>query len=395
MTDAAAAPAAVETATSTETNEAPESSDFFVDAKSPFLTPHDRRQRLLSRLRNGAATEPSPPQRSEAAPPPSEESGTTDDASDSPSSEGSESEAAEVAPEAAKPEKPAEKPPEKRAAADREREDREAEVRLSRLSRELRDAKADALEAKEGARQYRELNEKLTRAKGDAYAAVQLLPELLGMDFGELADFVVANESRFKEQQRYAQLPPDVREELEAAKRDRVARETREREEGERTAREARFTTYRDSATRFLDTHKEDYPLAHAIGWAPQQIARSAIDRDTRDARPLLDELEKNLRSELTGAFSNAQVLTALIRDDAALADKVRQALAAASPKKPEKSPAAASLRSGTTGATEGPSSLSNGVVASDTATSLSMREQRRRRVMEASKAWLYGGKQA
>lgn len=343
------------------------------------LTPHERRERLLAKLRErsgaGDVGSSSPGGGSDAAPDsahePAREPGAAGDS------------------DAADEQKP-------RPESREEREQKDLELRLSRVSRELREARAEALEAKEAVTQYRQLTDKIKRAKSDAYSAIQLMPELYGFDFGQLADFVVQNEGRFREQQKYSQLPPDVREEIELARRERQERHEKAQKEQAYQQEVERFTTYQKSAETFLESNKEDYPLSHAIGWAPGQIARTAIERGTRDARPLLDELEKNLRDQLVGAFGNAQVLRALVGHDRTLADKVRQALdsnGSSSNVKPNKSPAAASFRSGTEQpiTREGPASISNGVASSDTADYQTRRDLRRQRVMEEAKRFFHG----
>jgi hypothetical protein len=270
-------------------------------------------------------------------------------------------------------------------------EDRELELRLARVSRDLRDARADALEAREKVQRFDALAAKLAKAKGDPLLAVDMLPELIGMDYGQLADAIIANEDKFRNRHKYAELPPDVREELELARKERLSRTEREQEEQQKAAQTERFTRYKDSAATFLENNRTDYPLTHALGWGAGQIAREAITRNSRDARAIASQLETNLRSELTEALSKPEVLRALIAVDKTLVSKIQQGL---SPTQPNKSQTAASFRSGSQqGSMEGPRSLSNGATASDTAATQSHKSERRRRFAEAFKATYGGGR--
>ena len=333
-----------------------------------------RRERVIRRLREGRRERPA----SSASSPPvpdadgTDGAGATDGASDSADHAPGESEATEVAPK-------------------NNSEDRELELRLARVSRDLRDARADALEAREKVTRYETLTAKLAKAKGDPLAAVELLPELIGMDYGQLADAIIANESRFRDKHRYAELPADVREELELARKDRLARQDREKQEQDKAAQNERFTRYKQSAATFLETNRADYPLTHALGWGAGQIASEAIKRNSRDARAIATQLETNLRSELTEALSKPDVLRALVAVDRTLLGKIQQGLS--STNKPDKSHTAASFRSGSQGSAEGPRSLSNGATASDTAATQSHRDERRRRFAEAFKSTYGGGR--
>lgn len=257
-------------------------------------------------------------------------------------------------------------------------DDSEYALRLSRMQRELRDARADAVEATHKARALDALGEKLGKARGDAYALVNLLPELIGMDFGQLADYVVENESKFREQQRFAQLPREIREELDLARRERLERQRQREVESQRAYEADRFAGYRDSTKAFLEENRDEYPLSYAIGWAPEQIARAALERGTRDARGLLEELEGNLREQFSAAMSNEAIVGALVGRDAAIAEKLSKFLGGRS----NKGMAAASMRSGEQAYRSGADSLSNHSVSSDTSNYQSKREQRRQALM-------------
>lgn len=346
------------------------------------LTHSERRAKLLQRLREGSS------QGSEASPsahPPNHRPGDASSAGAGSTEEASASQGAEAT----------EVQPDKQDKRERER-DPDIELKLARMSRELRDARADAIEAKQKVDAHDQLVNKLMRARQDPHALVAMLPDLFGRDFGQIADWIVENEQHFRERQRYAELPPDVREELEASRKERMERKEREEREGTERAQRERYESYASSARKYIEDNRADYPLAASTEWAADHIARAAIQRGTRDARPLLEEFEKNLRTELSGVLGKPELLRALLKSDAKLADAVRQAFFSGDGQnqKPNKSSAAASLRSGPTASADGPRALHNGVTASDVAGSYDARAARKARITEALKASLYGGGQ-
>lgn len=369
-TTSTAAP--IEAATASEAAEG-QSADAAASGDESAESRRARVIRLLREGRRGRAQSAAAPPLTPAADEGPEGAEETEGAPDSPDASTGESGAAEV------------------PAADKSsQEDRELELRLARVSRDLRDARADALEAREKVQRLDALTAKIQKAKGDPLAAVEMLPELIGMDYGQLADAIIANESRFRDKHKYAELPPDVREELEFARQERLSRTEREQQEQQKAAQTERFTRYKESAATFLENNRTDYPLTHALGWGAGQIAREAITRNSRDARAIASQLETNLRSELTEALSKPEVLRALIAVDKTLVGKIQQSL---STTKPDKSHTAASFRSGSQqGSAEGPRSLTNGATASDTATTQSRKDERRRRFAEAFKATYSGG---
>lgn len=347
------------------------------------LTSSERRAKLIARLR-GASSAANPPSNM-ASDESSAGAGSTDEASTSLRS--ADVEASEV-PDG---DEAADAPREEHARPPRD-EEKDLELKLSRMSRELRDAKADMLEAREKVQAHDQLVSKIMRGRQDPHALVAMLPDLFGRDFGQIADWIVENEQHFRDRQRYAELPPDVREELEASRRERMERKQREARETEERTHNERVESYKTSAQRFITDNKADYPLAAAVDWSAQHIALAAIKRGTRDARPLLDELENNLRSELSAMLGKPELLRALLKSDTKLADSVRQAFFSSDTnKQPNKSSAAASLRSGPSASADGPRSLHNGVTASDVTGSYDARSARRTRIMEALKAHVHG----
>ena len=345
------------------------------------LTHSERRAKLLARLREGSAERQT--DASSAANPPNNRHGEASSTGAGSTEEASASTGAEAT------EVPSDKP----------KEERDLELKLARMGRELRDAKADAIEAREKVDAHDKLVTKLMRARQDPHAMVSMLPELFGRDFGQIADWIVENEQQFRQSQRYAELPPELREEFELMKREREERRTREEREQSERAQSERFTSYQTSARKYIEDNRADYPLAASTEWAAEHIARAALQRGTRDARPLLEEFETNLRTELSGVLGKPELLRALLKSDPKLADAVRQAFFNGdgnnNTHKPNKSSAAASLRSGPTESADGPRSLHNGVTASDVAGSYDARAARKARITEALKARLYGGQRA
>lgn len=372
---AAAQASAAEPAPSAPTQDAQGSGGDASPSPEPpqRLSPTERRAQLIARLREGRERAAAERAASAGADAPSSEaqagedsSGAVTDHEDKDRSEG-----------------------DGKKKTERPSEDRELELRAARLARELKDARADSVEYKPKAERYDAMVKKLEAAKGDAYQAVSLLPELLGMDFGQLAEFVVKNAGKFEESKRYAELPADLREELQLARQEREERTRREREASERDKQQKRFESYHQSVKSFLSEHADDYPLAAALEWAAGDVAQSALQRGTRDALPILKQLEENLGRELRRALSSDQVIRALVKSDKDLRTKIQAALGGLS--ESNKSPAPASMNGGASKPVtrEGPATLTNGSTASDTASPLQRldKAERKRQIAEAFRA--------
>lgn len=366
----AAAPASAAEAPSSQTapTEAQQPSTPATNEPPRRLTQAERKAQLVERLRQGKERKAA--ERQASAP---EQPAQTASESQEPA-------------EAADDTKPSDAKP---RAEEKKEPDRELELRVAKLARELRDAKADAIEFKPKAEKLDALLGKFEKAKGDPYAAVNLLPELFGMDFGQMADFVIKNQDKFQESKRYADLPPDLREEVEAAKRERQERAEREKQEAERERVKQRFTAYETKVKSFLEQNADDYPLSAALDWAAGDVAHNCLQRNTKDALPVVRELEGTLRKNLSGAISNERVFKALIADKE-LRTKIESHFKATQPK-PNNSPlSGASLQNGAPEQRNGSATLTNRSTSSDTAAPQSgrpSRDQRKQQIMEAFKA--------
>jgi hypothetical protein len=282
-----------------------------------------------------------------------------------------------------KPEKPVEKKAEP---------DRDIELRAAKLARELKDAKADALEFKPKAEKFDALTGKIEKAKGDPYAVVNMLPELFGMDFGQMAEFVLKNQDKFQESKKFADLPPDVREEIELARKERVERQAREKEAAEHKARADKFSGYKSKLSEYLSGGgSEDYPLVSSLGWAVDQAALKLVQEDSRDAHAVLRKMEADAKEHFSDALSNEKLIKALVSNDKELRAKIANALGFAneSNKSP---PTGASLQNGAPKSErqDGPLTLTNRSTSSDTAASTSGRSsksERKQKIAEAFRA--------
>lgn len=360
-TDTTAAPASAAEAPSTQQAPAAEAQQTTPEQPKQKLTPAERKAELVERLKAGKARKQA--ERQGTAPGPSSEPVEATD--------NDETQADDKAPEKPKVDKPAEP-------------DRELELRVAKLSRELRDAKSDAIEWKPKAEKFDALMGKFEKSKGDPYAAVQLLPELFGMDFGQMADFVVKNADKFQESKRYADLPPDVREEVELARKERAERQEREKKATEEQQNVQRFTSYKTKVQSFLEQNADDYPLASALEWAAGDVAASCLRGNTKDALPVLRELEDTLRKNLSGAISNERVLKALATDKE-LRAKIVAALGPT--QEPKNRPlSGSSLQNGATEQRSGSATLTNRSTSSDTTAPQGRpsKEERRNRMAEA-----------
>lgn len=349
-------------------NEAPAEAQQTSNEPPKKLSKQERRDQLVARLREGKERKQAERQAQQPAPQSSSEP------------------TAEAKPDAepAKDEKPAEKPK-------AEERDRDIELKVSRLARELKDAKADAIEFKPKAEKYDALTGKIEKAKGDPFAVVNMLPELFGMDFGQMAEFVIKNQDKFQESKKYADLPPDIREEVELARKERQERAEREKREAEQSKLAAKFTAYETKVKSFLEENADDYPLAAATGWAAGQIARQVVDTGDRDAHSMLVKLEESLKKEILGAVSNDRVLKKLIAGDKELRAKIASALGLANESN-NRPASGASLQNGAPkserNSGEGPATLTNRSTSSDTAAPTTGRKSRAERVQQLSEAF-------
>lgn len=263
------------------------------------------------------------------------------------------------------------------------------DLRLSALQRKLADREADLLEAKAVGDKFAALEQKLARAKEDPSAALGALKDLFGRDYGELTSWIVENADSIKQQQKYAELPPDVREKLERADKDLSERQAKEKTAREQEQRMERFTNYSAKLKTHLETHADDYPLCAASGWAADNIAAQIVDTGDKNAVPMLKKLEATLAKNLGDSVKNDKLVGHLLKDPeikAALAKHFANAAPTAPAAQTKKSPVAASRESDAPARSNGPTTLTNSSTASDTSAPPrpKTRDERKRSLVDA-----------
>lgn len=281
--------------------------------------------------------------------------------------------AADAPAEPAKADEPAADKPEPVAAKDADEKDTsDAKLEISKLKRAYKDARADLLEVKPQLDEYAALKADLEKAKGDPYHAVMVaLPKLLGMDFGQMTQWMLANEDKFSEGKKYADLPPDVREEIEQSRKDRKERAEREARESTERAQAEKLTKYKEKIGDFLAANDDEFPIVAASDWAADDLAKSALHSKTKlDVKAEAAALEALAKKNLTRELKKEKVLSTLFTSDPELRALAAKLAGAPAATKSEKSQAVASLGNGDTqGAKDGPSTLTNRSAAADTST--------------------------
>lgn len=314
-------------------------------AEKPKISKADRKAQIMRLARGEAAPAPAAP--AEAAP-----------AAETPAAESADARAEAIEEETGKA-APAQKSGET---------DVEYDLRLAKLQRSLRDAQADAVEFKQGADKYSayEQRKAAAAARGNINEKLAFLKDELGVDFGELTAEVVEFADKIKQQQKYAELPPDVREKLERADKDLSDRQAKEKAEREQAAKMEAFTKHSLKIKEYLETHADEYLVA-ATDWAAGNVAAQVVDTGDRNVVPMIKQLDAAYRKNLTDALGNDKIVAALLKDPATKAALAKHfASAPAAAPKTNKGPVAASRESDTPARSEGPTTLTNRSTASD-----------------------------
>lgn len=357
-TTAAAAPAAEPNATPAA---APATEPAAATAPER-LTKQQRRDQLIARMRQGKTEREPPPEDKPADEPGDAEKPETD----------------------AKP--PEDKPEDDKLPEAPKKPDEDHELKLATARRELKNARADLLELKPLADKGKALEEQLAKAKEDPNAALAALKTLLGRDFGELTQWFFENKDKITTQQKYAELPPDVREEIELARKEREGRAAAAKQQEEQAAFVQKHANYSKKILEHLELHEEEYPLSAAFGkQVADDVARWALSqKGSVDARARLQEHETALLQDFEASFSNAKLLKQLFAKKPELRAVLAPLVGAAEPKK---SPAVASLQpNGQPRVQEGPDTLTNRSASADTSEPArpKSREERKREIREA-----------
>lgn len=268
----------------------------------------------------------------------------------------------------AEPDKPAdgepaaepEDKPEPAAAEPADDDDGSLELELVKARRQLADASDDAREAKAEVKALREKLAGYEKGYGeearkklyeDPVHALDSIKQIFGRDFGELSKWFVENKEKLANRQRYADVSPEIRAELEEARKEREER----RRQAEAAQQQQALATYAGKVQQYLTENADEYPLASAYDWAAQDLAaQHGIGR----VRPEhIAEFEKLLRANLQQALSNERALKHLTADEkiaAVLSSVTKQ------PTKPAPSPAVASPANGTPAPADGQRGLGN-----------------------------------
>lgn len=334
------------------------------------LSKQERREQLIARLR-GAKAEATPHEVEPTEPKPAP--------GDKPAEE------EEPKPDAEKV--PAEKP--ESDAKPEPKPDADTELKLASTRRELKNARADLLELKPLADRAKALEDQLAKAKEDPNAALAALKTLLGRDFGELTEWLVEHKDKITQQQKYADLPPDVREEIELARKERVERQERQKTEAEQAAYVDKHTKYTAKIAEHISTHEDEFPLSAAYGEdVAKDIARMVMAQTGPvDARALIAKYEADTLQGFTAALSNEKLVKHLLTKPELKATIARLVSGVPEPKKSPAPGQAATKPNGQPRESDTPTTLTNSTTSADTSQRTSAqptREERKREIKEA-----------
>lgn len=355
------------------------------------LSKQARREQLIARLRGAKSeqtrtpheVEPQEPKRAPGSPggPSTEGEPSRTDEPDPKEGEGDD-------PQKSQPEQPDPNTQPGGAPAKTEKTE-DADLKLAATRRELKNAKADLLELKPLADKARQLDEQIAKAKEDPNLALGMLKQLLGRDYGELTSWIVENKEKIQAQQKYADLPPDVREEIEAARKDRLEREQRAKTEAEQRAFVEKHTKYSAKISEYVTTHEDEFPLSAAYGEdVAKDIARLVMaQKGPVDARALIAKYEADTLQGFTAALSNEKLVKHLLTKPEIKSAIAKHLGATPEPKKSPQPGQAVTKPNGQPSSADVPRTLSNGTASADTSQRTPAhpsREQRKQEIREA-----------
>jgi len=239
-------------------------------------------------------------------------------------------------------------------------QEKDLELDLAKAKRAAANASEDLRETRA---ELKALKERTTaddasraKIKDDPVASLAAFKEIFGRSFGEYTRWLVENKATIESQQKYADLPPDVREELELAKQERAERV----EQAAQAAQAAKSSKYSANVTQYLTDNAEDFPLASAAEWAAAHLVATHGVGKVRPEH--IKAFEEGLAKTYVKDFSNERVIEWIVNADEKVLAATQAAIAKALSKKqaPTKSPTVASPTNGTPAPADGPRGLSN-----------------------------------
>lgn len=222
--------------------------------------------------------------------------------------------------------------------------DKQYELRLARTLRDLKDAKAEALQEKrraaeaekksaEAEAKVADFEKKLARAKNPETVLDAL--EEFGWTLESLARGVVDKKVALPKQK--PAVDPELAakiERLEKAEKDREAERVRTQSETQRRSDETKIATY-------LKENPDKYPLLASFGEAAAaDVVAEAYATKASNAEPVLAKLEENLVRTVTTLLGNSVAAKALAKSNPGLKKALAEALEL-SEAAPVKAPAA------------------------------------------------------
>jgi hypothetical protein len=255
------------------------------------------------------------------------------------------------------------------------RDNGETEARLSRTVRELTNKTTEA--------------EGFKRTNGELTAKVAKFEQLMergkanplellhsvGMTLDDVVQGVV--EKKYPAPWMRAQIPDEVRSELDTLKQFRERFETQEQQrEQERQQHAQREQDKKDTGSikQYLQANAERYPFAASLEWAANTVLSATQAAKQTDALPHLAAFEKSMSDTMVGLLGNERVAKALLASKPELRQTLMAALGIGTSQ--EADPPASDGK-GRRGGADGPRSLSQ--VSSERApTPVSDKERKR-----------------
>ncbi len=200
--------------------------------------------------------------------------------------------------------------------------DTQYELRVNKLLRDLRDAKAEALKASKDAQTAQAESKKLQKLLDDGKANPLKVLEHLGISYEDLTKGII--EEKYKPAHKRNDLPPEIMEKIE-----RLEAKEKEREaEALKASAQAQRKQHVSAVQKYIDDNAEDFPLAATMKWVAEDVvARGYATGGEFDALPLLQELESNLAANVGTLLGNDKATKALLKKNPALKKALEAAM--------------------------------------------------------------------
>lgn len=227
--------------------------------------------------------------------------------------------------------------------------DKQYELRLARTLRDLKDAKAEAVQEKkratEAEKKAADLEKRIARAKSPETVLEAL--EDFGWSLESLAKGVVDKKVTIPGKK--ASLPPEMQARIDAleaqakrleeqeknAEAQRQAAEKEKQAEEQRQAAEKTKSEHVSKVKSYVTENAEDFPFLSAAEWAAAEAVERAYAKKAANVRPILEEMEAMLTTNVASMLKSDKAAKALFQASPDLRDAVMAALGV-SAEKPE-----------------------------------------------------------